>query len=169
VSTILTPFMRRVIDLFERNDIHVEPIFSGIRDLKLDSPDLRREAARGARSSGLKWEVMDHGRQVYVVLQAEAPRGMSLKKASVYLLKANGPLAEGDRLLRGRGYVREIAPLMPRLFEEDREAYNPGEERFRTVEFKYRKRGLSAEEVLVEAQWALANARTLWPEAGWKK
>jgi hypothetical protein len=37
------------------------------------------------------------------------------------------------------------------------------------VEFKYRKRGLSAEEVLVEAQWALANARTLWPEAGWKK
>jgi hypothetical protein len=161
--------MRRVIDLFEHNDIDVEPIFSGIRDLKLDSPDLRREAAPGARSHGLKWEVMDHGRQVQVVLQAEAPRGMSPKKAGAHLLKTSMALAEGDRLLRGHGYVREIAPLMPRLLEEDKEAYNPGEERCRTVEFKYRKRGLSAEEVLVEAQWALANARTLWPEAGWKK
>jgi hypothetical protein len=163
--------MRRVIDLFERNDIHVHPIFSGIHGLKLDSPDLGsgRQAAPGVRSSGLKWEVMDHRRQVYVALQDEAPEGMSLKKASAHLLKANVALAEGDRLLQGRGYVREIASLMPRLFEEDREAEEAGEERCRTVQFKYRRKGLSAEEVLAEAQWALANARTLWPEAGWKK
>jgi hypothetical protein len=171
MSTILTPFMRRAIALFESNDIHAEPVFSGLRDLRLDSPELGRSRGATSRvgSTGLPFEIIDAGRQAYAVLRREAPTGMGLKQAASYLLKTNASLAEGDRLLRNRGYVREIGALMPRLFEEDMQAYEPGEERWRTVEFKYRKKGLGAEEVLAEAQWTLAHARKLWPEANWRK
>jgi len=56
MSTVISSFMKCVIQLFEGNDVHVHPTLSCLTDLKIDSPqiDVGREVSPGCRSYVLK-------------------------------------------------------------------------------------------------------------------